>query len=294
MKKSLLLCILAATGFGVAPTVLQLAIQAGVSQISCVLYNNALLMLVCLIMCKASHHSLRIPGKKVVPLLLMGACGMGFTVFLLTLSYQYIAVGTATVIQFLYPSIVTVACAVFMHRRLGRSAYLAIVLSIVGLLFISVIGSGSTSFQPMGLLLALASAFTYSFYIFGNEYYGIGELPVWSAVFYMAAASACVFVVINTVTGQFTLPSTGSAAIFAFGGAVITSLSFLLLNIGIAGIGAAQASFATLIEPVAAVVCGIIVLHEKVTVFTVIGIVLILLSVWVNSMPAKEEAHAKE
>ena len=294
MKKSLLLCILAAIGFGVAPTVIQLAIQAGISQVSCVLYNNALLMLVCLVMCKASHHSLRIPGKKVLPLLLMGACGMGFTVFLHTLSYQYIAVGTATVINFLYPSIVTVACAVFMHRRLGRSSYLAILFSILGLLFISVIGTGAASFQPAGLLLALGSAFTYSFYIFGNEYFAIGKLPVWSAVFYMAAASACVFVVINTVTGQFTLPSTGSAAIFAFGGAVITSLSFLLLNIGIAGIGAAQASFATLIEPVAAVVCGIIVLHEKVTVFTVIGIVLILLSVWVNSMPAKEEAHAKE
>lgn len=30
----------------------------------------------------------------------MGACGMGFTVLLLSLSYQYIAVGTATVINF--------------------------------------------------------------------------------------------------------------------------------------------------------------------------------------------------
>ena len=43
---------------------------------------------------------------------------MGFTVLLLSLSYQYIAVGTATVINFLYPPIVTVACAIFMHRRL--------------------------------------------------------------------------------------------------------------------------------------------------------------------------------
>lgn len=293
MKKSLLLCILAAIGFGVAPTVIQLAIRAGVSQVSCVLYNNILLMLVCLIMCKAGRHSLRISGKKVLPLLLMGACGMGFTVFLLTMSYQYIAVGTATVIQFLYPSIVTVACAVFMHRRLGPSAYLAIVLSILGLLFISVIGSGSTHFRPMGFLLALASAFTYSFYIFGNEYFKIGELPVWSAVFYMAAAAGTVFAVINAVSGQFTLPATGSAALFTFGAAAISSFSFLLLNIGIAGIGAAQASFATLIEPITAVVCGVIVLHEKVTVFTFIGIVLILLAVWINSAPAEKKAPAK-
>ena len=211
MKKSLLLCIIAAIGFGVAPTFIQLAIQSGVSQTSCVLFNNILLMLVCLVMCLAGHHSLCIPAKKVLPLLLMGACGMGFTVLLLSLSYQYIAVGTATVINFLYPPIVTVACAIFMHRRLGRSAYLAILLSILGLLFISVIGIGVSSFQPAGFILALASAFTYSFYIFGNEYFGIGEYPVWSAVFYMAAASACVFIVINAVTGQFTLPAGGAA-----------------------------------------------------------------------------------
>lgn len=181
-----------------------------------------------------------------------------------------------------------------MHRRLGRSAYLAILLSILGLLFISVIGTRVSSFQPAGFILALASAFTYSFYIFGNEYFGIGEYPVWSAVFYMASASACVFIVINAVTGQFTLPAGGAAMGYAFGAAVITSLSFLLLNIGIAGAGAAQASFATLIEPVASVICGVIVLNEKVTLFTIIGIVLILLSVWVNSMHTHEKAPARE
>lgn len=110
----------------------------------------------------------------------------------------------------------------------------------------------------------------------------------------MDAASACVFIVINAVTGQFTLPAGGAAMGYAFGAAVITSLSFLLLNIGIAGAGAAQASFATLIEPVASVICGVIVLNEKVTLFTIIGIVLILLSVWVNSMHTHEKAPARE
>ena len=90
------------------------------------------------------------------------------------------------------------------------------------------------------------------------------------------------------------LPAGGAAMGYAFGAAVITSLSFLLLNIGIARAGAAQASFATLIEPVASVICGVIVLNEKVTLFTIIGIVLILLSVWVNSMHTHEKAPARE
>ena len=86
----------------------------------------------------------------------------------------------------------------------------------------------------------------------------------------------------------------GAAMGYAFGAAVITSLSFLLLNIGIAGAGAAQASFATLIEPVASVSCGGILLNVKVTLFTIIGIGLILLSVWVNSMHTHEKAPARE
>lgn len=211
MKKSLLLCIIAAIGFGVAPTFIQLAIQSGVSQTSCVLFNNILLMLVCLVMCLAGHHSLCIPAKNVLPLLLMGACGMGFTVLLLSLSYQYIAVGTATVINFLYPPIVTVACAIFMHRRLGRSAYLAILLSILGLLFISVIGTGVSSFQPAGFILALASAFTYSFYILAMNTSASANTRSGAPSSTWAAASACVFIVINAVTGQFTLPAGGAA-----------------------------------------------------------------------------------
>lgn len=178
--------------------------------------------------------------------------------------------------------------------RLGRSAYLAILLSILGLLFISVIGTGVSSFQPAGFILALASAFTYSFYIFGNEYFGIGEYPVWSAVFYMAAASACVFIVINAVTGQFTLPAGGAAMAMPLAQPSSPRSASCCSISGIAGAGAAQASFATLIEPVASVICGVIVLNEKVTLFTIIGIVLILLSVWVNSMHTHEKAPARE
>lgn len=101
------------------------------------------------------------------------------------------------------------------------------------------------------------------------------------------------FLTVAVVAGS-TLLAGGAAMGYAFGAAVITSLSFLLLNIGIAGAGAAQASFATLIEPVASVICGVIVLNEKVTLFTIIGIVLILLSVWVNSMHTHEKAPARE
>lgn len=291
MNKSLLLCIIAATCFGIAPTFIQLSMQAGFAQTTCVLFNNLILMLLCAALCAAGRLSLRIPLGKIVALVLMGISGMCGTVLLLATSYAYISVGTATVVQFLYPAIVTVACAIFMHRKLHWPAYLSILLSILGLLFISVIGTSGTSFQPVGLLLALAAAFTYSFYIFGNEYFHIDEIPVWVAVFYMSGASTVVMLLVNAFSGSFRLPSTVTEFGLVGGMVLMSALGFLLLNIGIAGVGAAQASFATLIEPIAAVLCGVVVLHEKLTVFSIIGIVLILASVWVNSMPVKEKQH---
>lgn len=156
MKKSIVLCILAAVSFGITPTFLDLTIRSGFSQETCVLYYNLFLVMMCGIWCAVRHCSLKIPFRQVMPLLLMGATGMGATVVLLAHSYTYIPVGTATVLQFLYPSIVTVACAVLLHRPLRANSYLSIVLSIVGLLFISVFGSKEITIRPIGLLLALA------------------------------------------------------------------------------------------------------------------------------------------
>ena len=107
------------------------------------------------------------------------------------------------------------------------------------------------------------------------------------SLFYMSASASVLLVVSHLFFGAFRLPSNAAECGLLVGVCITAGLGFLLLNMGISGAGAMQASFATLLEPVTAVLCGILVLHEKVTFYTIVGIVLILLAVWLNALPQK-------
>ena len=110
----------------------------------------------------------------------------------------------------------------------------------------------------------------------------------------MSGSSMIVFLMINLVSGSLTLPTTAEVAGLVTLGGLLQSMAYLLLTVGIAKVGAVNASFATLIEPVTSVLCGIVLLGEKLTTFTILGFVLIFCSLLANFMPEHGEKKAKE
>ena len=271
MNRNIFLCILAAIFFGIAPSVMDMALEQGITSQSFVVFGNLFSFVMAIAICITGKHSLRIPLKSALCFSAMGILGLGTTVFFLTSSFAYIAVGTATVIHFMYPTIVTLASVLFLKKRFTSHTAIAILCSIGGMLMISA-GSGGES----------------------NALFHVERYSVWTGLAYMSGSSMIVFLMINLVSGSLTLPTTAEVAGLVTLGGLLQSMAYLLLTVGIAKVGAVNASFATLIEPVTSVLCGIVLLGEKLTTFTILGFVLIFCSLLANFMPEHGEKKAKE
>ena len=97
--------------------------------------------------------------------LLMGVFGMLFTAVLLNSSYLYLPVGTTIMLNFLYPTIVCVIMGTIFKAGFTKLQLAAIAASILGMVFLT--GAGG-KMPVIGLVMAIASAFTYGIYLVAN------------------------------------------------------------------------------------------------------------------------------
>ena len=74
-------------------------------------------------------------------------------------AYDYLLYQIAQPLNYLWPIILAVLLAVFGHKPIPKAKYFGMVVSLVGLIFISVGGEGiSGSVSVLGIVLALGSA----------------------------------------------------------------------------------------------------------------------------------------
>jgi drug/metabolite transporter (DMT)-like permease len=281
MKKGTLFCIIAAVGFGILPTIQNELILHGIPRVSCILYSNACMLAGGLEICRQKGLRAALPAGEALRLGVIGLMGMGLTPLLLTGAFAYIPVGTATVIHFLYPTVVTVGSAVLFRNRMGPAALAAIALSIAGMACISLPG-GAGGGSGTGYLLALASSFTYAFYIMGPALLGTGELPLPVSLVSMAGGNVVIFFTAALCTGGLVLPDSLGMWLLVLCYCGMMAGCYALLSCGIRLIGPVDASFSTLVEPVTSVVCSTMVYGDPLTALSLLGFGLIFGSVWLN------------
>lgn len=101
-------------------------------------------------------------GRERNELIIAGILGLGLTGILLSSSYQYIPVGMATVVHFLYPSLTCIVSAILMRERMSAFNVIAMVLSIAGLY---IIGGKSIEGDLKGVAFAFFSAISFTLYL---------------------------------------------------------------------------------------------------------------------------------
>ena len=99
--------ILASLAYGVMPVVSKLLLLSGMNSESVVFYRFFLTCLFSALILAAFRGFRAVTLPQAVLLALFGILGFGFTMQFLTISYQYIPIGLATVLHFAYPLFVT-------------------------------------------------------------------------------------------------------------------------------------------------------------------------------------------
>ena len=197
----------------------------------------------------------------------------------LFLSYNYMAVGIASTMLFVYPILVAVIMVLFYKEKPSLLTMLCIVLAISGIALLYRGGDGTT-LSLAGTLLVFLSALTYAIYIVGVNHSSLKDVATLTVTFYVLLFGVGLFLVRILLGDGLTVPTRW----YLWGNAVAlalfpTAISFLCTTSAIKYIGSTPTAILGALEPVTAVIIGVTVFGEAFTLREGVGLVLIVTAV---------------
>ena len=276
--RGLIYAVVSSATFGLVPLFAVPALQAGVPVNSVVFYRFAFSALLVGLVLLARRESFRI-AKRQLPVIAGFAFLYAATSILLTQSYLYIPSGLATTLHFLYPVLVTILMVVLFKERLSVPVAVATLLALGGIYLLS--GNNGSEVNPTGMALALTTVLTYASYIVGLNRSSIGRIDSLKLTFYILSTGSLFFLVNLLVRGEglTPIPSWKSGIDLFMLALVPTLISNLTLILAVKHIGSTTTAVLGCMEPLTAVVMGILFLGESCSPIQALGIGIILVAV---------------
>ena len=200
---------------------------------------------------------------------------------LLFQAYGGMASGLATTLHFMYPVSVTVIMALVYKQRPSVVTICAIILSLVGVALLCLRESNTGVSSLLSILLVLLSGVCYAVYlVLVSTVKRINQQNSQKLTFYVLMFSGAFFMLSTLQGGGLQIIPSASAGINLLLMATLpTLLSNLALVRSVKNIGSTLTSVLGAMEPLTAIIVGILVFDESLRGLMVVGIILILVSV---------------
>ena len=225
-----------------------------------------------------THRNLRISGRDAAVLGLLAVMYAATSLGLLR-SYDYIPSGVATTVNFLYPLVVAIVMALFFRERSSVWIVVAIFISLVGVALLAWGDAGHRD-PARGLAFAGMTVVTYAVYIIGVMKSRTAMLDPLVVAFYVLAFSAAIFLVYALSTSGLgvvhTWPTWRSLLLLAL---LPTVLSNYTLVQAIRHIGPTMTSILGSMEPLTAVLVGVVHFGERFDLDAAAGLILVITAV---------------
>lgn len=234
----------------------------------------ALLIAVFLLMTKQKILFANI--KKEVPLLLASGVAMGINWILLFEAYKYTTVSVATLSYYFAPVIVTVVCPIFFREKLTAKQIACFVMSTLGLVMITDIGEIGIEKDFIGILFGLGAAVFYATVILLNKF--IKNVEGIHRTFWQFLSAIVILIPYVMMTSGVTVGSmnvTGWVNLLIVG-LIHTGVTYCLYFSSLKELPGQKAAILSYIDPLVAVLISVTILGETMTVWQVIGGILIL------------------
>ena len=270
--------IISSATFGMIPLFSLPVLGAGMMFTSVLSYRFLFATVFLAITLLIKGESLKIDWNDLGRLLLLAVFYIVSSVFLMW-GYDYMSSGVATTIHFMYPVITTVIMMVFFKEKKSFWRIMAVIMAIVGVGFLSHTGSGA-QLSVVGVLIVLMSSIGYALYLVAIGQMKKLKVKGMKLTFYVFLLSTIILWAGMLITGNVQPIENGNMLINLLLLALIpTVVSNLTLVEAIKNIGSTLTSVLGAMEPVTAVLLGIVVFSEPFTLMIAIGIVLIVLAV---------------
>ena len=270
--------IIASVSYGLNPLFALPLYATGMLVDSVLFYRYAFAIVLLALMMKFTGQSFALKRKELFPLIAMGLLFSLSSLFLFQ-SFRYMDAGIASTILFVYPIIVAIIMAVFFKEKLSVQKMLAISIAFVGISLLDE-GEGGATLSWLGVLYVLLSSLVYALYIVGVNHSVLKEMAGLKLTFYAILFGFSIYVV--RLRGGMDLQplETFSQWYNALGLALFpTLISLVAITKSIHHIGSTPAAILGALEPLTALVVGVMVFDERLTSANMVGIVMILSSV---------------
>lgn len=278
--KGILWAALSSSTFGLAPLFTLLLLGAGYSAFEALSYRWGIAA-VCLsawgLLTRRNFRLSRAQLRTLFGLSLFRAA----TSLSLIIAYQQIASGVASTIHFMYPLAVALVMMCFFHERGSVKTFAAIALSVVGAVLLSMGNMDPTRGNTaLGIIASVVSVFTYGGYIVGVRHTRAAEIDATVLACYVMGFGALFFIVGGCCTGGVRIETDPKIWLYILGISIpATAVSNMALVQAIKHIGPTLTSIFGAMEPLTAVVLGIIFFAEPFTWQGAAGILLIVAAV---------------
>jgi drug/metabolite transporter (DMT)-like permease len=276
--------------FGLIPLFTVPLLQSDITSETILFYRFlfATLMLIVVVKVKGCNLKLNFEQLRIV----FGLSVLyALTAILLIESYKVIPSGITTTIHFLYPLAVTLIMSWFYGVNASSVTYIALMISIIGVLLLAWGSHDGGNFR-IGVLLALGTVATYALYIVGVMKSRASQIDPLVLTLYVLLMCAILFFIYAIIT-------TGIEPIrhyvewrnLIMVALICTVLSDYTLVLAIKHIGSIMTSILGSMEPVTAVVVGVVYFGEHFDIVSIAGVILIIIAVVMVIVQGGQSGH---
>lgn len=230
--------------------------------------------------------------KKNLPILVLSGLGVGANWIFLFEAYKYTTVSIATLSYYCAPIFVTIMAPIILKEKISLIKFLCVCTAMVGMLCIvgtnkGSIGEGYNHF--LGIIYGLTAAVGYASVILMNKFIK-GLKGVETTVTQLVFASILLLPYVIISSGFDFSKMTGiSWGYMIFLGVVHTGFAYALYFSSLKELKGQTIAVLSYIDPITAVLISALFLGEKLTIFQIIGGVLILGSTFISETQGKKE-----
>ncbi len=275
-RHGVLLCLLAAAGFGAMAILAKLAYGEGLGVTGLLLARFTLAGVLLWLLVAVRRVALGGLARPLALGLVLGGAGYAFEAGLYFAALERIDASLASLLLYAYPAFVTVGALALGRNRPDARRWLALGLASAGLVL--VLGAGGGEADPTGVALALGSAAAYATYILGSERLS-RRLPPLAFAACVCTGAAVPFAAAAALGGE----ATGVGALSAAGWLWVVAIAVVSTVVpiaaflgGLARIGSSRASILSTVEPPVTVVLAVLIFGEALGWPQILGGALVL------------------
>lgn len=277
--------------FGFSPLFSIGLLAAGLSSFNILSYRWLIAGLVLLVYAVIKKKSLRFNSFDEVWKIVVLSLLRSLTSITLLIGYANISSGIATTINFMYPVIVTICMILFYGEKSSKADFAAIAGALTGVYLLASgdsinIEGGNTK---VGLIASLISAFSFAAYYILMKRVRADKIEVVKFTTWIMLLSALYFIIgAIALEGKLMLVTDFRSWMYILGlGLWATMVSNITGVKAIRRIGPTNTSILGALQPVTAVILGVLFLGEHLYPRSILGIILILIAVSIVVMHKK-------